>query len=679
MLKFFAPAAALMKRLRYSYKFAVIGLVSAVAVGFLLFSMIAGLRGEIVAGQRELAGIRVTRPLLNAIQALQQHRMLAASIAAGNAEVKDKVPAQEAQLAEAFKAVDEALAANGDGFGVAEEWEAVKKEWSELAGEWADLTGMASLNAHNALIEHALQLTNSVADASGLVVDPSLDSYYLVGTATSAMPEVLERLGKLGAAGISVLTRGGTVTDTVRGDFTRDLGGLDKMRAEALSGLTRSGRYNEAIKPQLEDFQQKFSAHIGEVVGVVENEIVSGNLQSTPASFLAKATAATESGYGELSRAVFPTIERLIGERVAHRETLLYVDLGVAAALVLAFAYLSVGFYLATIDGVQQLSGGAARIAAGDLTTRVVVDSSDELTQAGLGFNSMAAALAGLIGKIQASAGEVSDAASQMADSSSRINQGSQQQSEAAAAMAAAIEESTVGINHIAEFARDAQSMSTEAGQLSDHGSEIVNRTVHEMQGIAATVKQAAQLIEELGRQSGNISAIVNVIKDIADQTNLLALNAAIEAARAGEQGRGFAVVADEVRKLAERTSSSTQDISTMIGAIQSGTSQAVASMQDGVTRVAGGVELAQSAGAAMEKIRAGTARVVDSINEISHALEEQGAASNDIAANVERIAQMADQNHAAIAQTTTTAQQLERLAVALQDEVRRYRVSPVG
>jgi methyl-accepting chemotaxis protein len=677
MWSLFAPAVALMKRLRYPYKFALIGLVSALAVGFLLFSMIANLHGAIRQAQRELDGVRVVKPLLNTIHALQQHRMLTASVAAGNAEFQDKVPAQQARIAAAVTQVDEALRDYGAAFKLGEDWEGVKKEWADLAGEWSDLTGMASLNAHNALIEHALQLNNSVADASGLVVDPALDSYYLVGTATTAMPAILERLGKLGAAGINVLTRGGNVTDSVRADFTRNLGGLDKMKAELLSGISRSGKYNEAIKPQLEDFQQKFAVHIDNVVGVVDNEIASGNLSSSPAAFLAKAIEATESGYAELGRSVFPTIERLIGERVLRHEALLYFNLAIAAALVLAFAYLSVGFYLATIEGVRSLSGGAERIANGDLTARVALDSKDELTQAGQGFNAMAVALAGLIGKVQASAGAVSSAATRMATSSSLVNEGSQQQSEAAASMAAAIQQSTVGINHIAEFARDAQTMSSEAGELSDQGSEIVNRTVDEMQVIAGTVKQAAELIEELGRQSENISAIVNVIKEIADQTNLLALNAAIEAARAGEQGRGFAVVADEVRKLAERTTSSTQDISTMITAIQSGTAQAVSSMQEGVTRVAAGVELAQSAGAAMEKIRTGTARVVHSIKDISRALTEQGAASNEIAGNVERIARMADENHAAIAHTTSTAQQLEQLAVALQHEVRRYRVSP--
>jgi methyl-accepting chemotaxis protein len=196
------------------------------------------------------------------------------------------------------------------------------------------------------------------------------------------------------------------------------------------------------------------------------------------------------------------------------------------------------------------------------------------------------------------------------------------------------------------------------------------------MKRIAESVEQSAKLIEELGRQSDRISAIVNVIKDIADQTNLLALNAAIEAARAGESGRGFAVVADEVRKLAERTTKSTQDIASMIASIQSGTSQAVESMHSGVERVAGGVELAMRAGEAMERIKSGALRVVQSVDDISLALKEQSAASVEIAGNVEKIAQMAEENNAAVAGTTATARELERLAAGLQGEIRRYRVN---
>jgi methyl-accepting chemotaxis protein len=189
-------------------------------------------------------------------------------------------------------------------------------------------------------------------------------------------------------------------------------------------------------------------------------------------------------------------------------------------------------------------------------------------------------------------------------------------------------------------------------------------------------VNESARIINDLGQQSEKISAIVNVIKEIADQTNLLALNAAIEAARAGESGRGFAVVADEVRKLAERTTKSTQEISGMIGAIQSGTQNAVASMTSGVSRVNNGVTLATRAGESIRVIESNARQVVETVADISSSLREQSAASTEIAKNVERIAQMAEENSSAVAENASTATHLERLSEGLEAEVCRFKLA---
>jgi methyl-accepting chemotaxis protein len=241
--------------------------------------------------------------------------------------------------------------------------------------------------------------------------------------------------------------------------------------------------------------------------------------------------------------------------------------------------------------------------------------------------------------------------------------------------MAASVEEMTVSINTVASSAGDAQSMAERAGEVSNEGGQIIERTAAEMGAIAQTVAQASNVIQALGSDSQQISSVVQVIKEVADQTNLLALNAAIEAARAGEQGRGFAVVADEVRKLAERTAQSTGDISAMIGKIQVSAKEAVDEMGRVVKQVESGKALAQNAGERMAEIREEAGKVSNAVTEISNALKEQSQASQDIAKHVESIAQMTDENSAAAEETASGAQRLNQLADDVSSTLAKFKV----
>jgi methyl-accepting chemotaxis protein len=321
-----------------------------------------------------------------------------------------------------------------------------------------------------------------------------------------------------------------------------------------------------------------------------------------------------------------------------------------------------------------EASAIARRIADGDLTTDVVCAPGDTSSVLA-GMNTMQQTLRKMIADIVDGAAQLSSASDQLLHASEEVAKRSQQQSESASSMAAAVEEMTVSIDQVSENAHEARNISEQAGDQASKGTLIIQGAATEMNKIAEAVQASSTVIEELEVQSVQITSIVNTIREIADQTNLLALNAAIEAARAGEQGRGFAVVADEVRKLAERTSRSTTEITGMVEKIQKGTRNAVSSMDAGVNQANKGVDLADQAGTSINEIRDGALRVVQVVNSISDSIREQGTVSNDIAKSIEHIARMSEESASAVKDTASAARHLQQLSSALHGSVSRFKL----
>jgi methyl-accepting chemotaxis protein len=319
----------------------------------------------------------------------------------------------------------------------------------------------------------------------------------------------------------------------------------------------------------------------------------------------------------------------------------------------------------------------ADSIASGDLSSRNAPHSisNDEPGMLIKSMEKMRQDLARTIGTIAASSDELASSAAQLSITAQQVSASTQSQSSSTAASAAAVEELTVSIDHVGSSADDASNEARSAGDLAITSGKGVETATQQINRVAESVGETAKQIQTLSEHVKQIGNITTVIRDVADQTNLLALNAAIEAARAGEQGRGFAVVADEVRKLAERTTASVKEISTVITTIQGGVSGAVTSMQANCSLVTDVVQASEAASSSMVGIRSATEMVRDAITGISEAMREQRSASTELSRNVETIAQMSEENSAAVASVADTATALVAVSDRLKTAVSSFRL----
>ena len=352
------------------------------------------------------------------------------------------------------------------------------------------------------------------------------------------------------------------------------------------------------------------------------------------------------------------------------------INAALLAAAIATSLIIGIGIARSVTRRVSAANTMAGRIAGGDLSANDTdTRGRDELAQLLAALERMRGDLASTIHGVAASADEVVAAATQLAGAAQQVAKSTEEQTAATASAAAAVEEMTVSIDHIGTSAHDANERAVSAGELATSSGREVDSAATQITRVSEQVEQTALAMQSLSEQVAQIGNITTVIREVAEQTNLLALNAAIEAARAGEQGRGFAVVADEVRKLAERTTASVQEISGVVAAIQSGAAQAVNSMQTSRGVVGEVVVSAHHASASMQEIRQASDTVRHSVESISDALREQKTTSTDLARNVESIAQLSDENAQAVDSVADTAKHLAALSGDLKASVARFRL----
>ncbi len=360
-----------------------------------------------------------------------------------------------------------------------------------------------------------------------------------------------------------------------------------------------------------------------------------------------------------------------------HSRTVVMLGLGLT---IIAIVVLCGWLIIRGITGpLKETVDVLEKVAEGNLTTRLELDSKDELGQMSEALNHTIEKIGAALQSITLGAERLASASEEISASATQQAAGSDTQKDQTHQVATAMTEMSSTVVQISENSSKAAEAARKASETAREGGKIVEQTLAKMREIANSVGDTARKVEALGKSSNQIGQIIGVIDDIADQTNLLALNAAIEAARAGEQGRGFAVVADEVRKLAERTSKATKEIATMIQSIQQETKSAVVAMESGMKQVEAGVETTTQAGSSLHEIIQSAEQVGDMVTHIATAATEQSSATEEVNASIEQIAKITAETAEGSQQSAKACHDLSSLALDLQNVVSQFKIETNG
>lgn len=349
---------------------------------------------------------------------------------------------------------------------------------------------------------------------------------------------------------------------------------------------------------------------------------------------------------------------------------MLVVGMALGLGLAWAVAFMITCPLTAAVDAMKDVSEGE-----GDLTLRLNVSGKDEIGQLASSFNGFITKMQDVIREVTASTSQLSAAAEEMSMITSETRTGVQRQQSETALVATAINEMSSTVHEVAGNADTAASGASQADNQAEQGKQVVSSTVSSIKTLASEVETASEVIGQLEKDSESIGSVLEVIRGIAEQTNLLALNAAIEAARAGEQGRGFAVVADEVRSLASRTQESTQEIQEMIERLQRGSRDAVTAMEAGQEQAHQTVEQASKAEISLSEISSAVAQINEMNAHIAEASRQQGEVVEEINKNIVNITQVADSSAEGADQLSTASQEMANLAVNLETQVSHFKI----
>lgn len=674
MNSLFAPADIIVGRLSYTRKIILTAALFIVPMSYLIWLGFSHSESQITRLTEEQQGLEYIHVARQVFELIPQHRGLSQGILNGNEGARPKLKAVEEKLTTALDRLVDTDRRLAPTLKTGKQVEGLVSQVEALVSGGLDLTPVESFKRHTRAIMDLHRLIVYVSNESGLSIDPDLASALTARSMTDDLLMTAEYAGRARGLGTGI---------AAKGEFTPGTYTKLSIVINALQDYRRTlNNKIEHIRAKRPDLFQALQAPSAQTLAALDTfmEFIRSQMLE-PETIQARPDQVMQNGTRTIAHlfdlfdkeAVLLSrdIERRFGV-VRGSEIKVLLITGISLLLL---GYLGAGFYRTVTRSITEIERGARLVAKGQLDTNVEVPTRDEMVLIQDSINHMIDTVRRLINDVVNSASAVVKESSLIANTTEQTRAAMDSQQMQISQVATAVNEMAATVQEVARSTAHTADATTEAMELVSHGKNIVAGSATATQALAREIENAAEVVSAVESNSLEIGSVLDVIQSIAEQTNLLALNAAIEAARAGEQGRGFAVVADEVRTLAARTQQSTEEIQGMIERLQNGTRQAVTVMQASQDKAQSGVEEAGRTNEALGSISDAINRISDMSNQIAAAAEEQSAATEEINQSVVAINDSSHTTYVLSDEAATASEALANSARQLTTSTSRFRL----